>query len=706
MKPRTNAKGLEKLKRIDVRVPAAFPLNSTSFAPSLYIHYRTICVSGQVNIARSLLGLLHIIDKKMKHLAVPLECSDDYVRQHLKHISSDSFIQTFKASPAYMYFVHLHALGGKVPYKREEIEADIEAWVRDDKEFFNPDFVKQRIDHLFGMWNANMDDGLYLTFREYCKDIMRWGTSGGARKSEFRGEEYRTKWAWGLSRLTDNSGTHLREDVDLYQEALAQGEDAKVALKEEATKTRPVITTSMASYLRQSYLAYRWGKPHFNSPIASSTWLPLFQSNPYSWYGCLDGDRFDQTVPGWVIKYIIAKLGQLGAECPGVARMELDALDNLQVTWGDKKWKWHGGLLSGWRLTSLIGSIVSCVVAEWIIMGSSTPGAFSYGVMGDDLILYSHTSSMTPQYMTDAYNAFGLKANLHKTTSGRIGEYLRKTYSPRGVLGYPCLALRTCIYANPWITNYDQEFEEEIANGWLTYYSRMLPLRTDEKLHGFIFNLIISNIEAKSKFKHLNWRNWLQTPISAGGGGPAEWSNPSVWSIVKRDRTQDKQTDFFGAIGLIKTTPLMHRVDTMKKLNYDWLQQRVKQMTSNPLSYPRPKINKNVNITFTLYDWFVNDEYAATEIEKLLGYPLPRGLRAAGKNAILDYILGQDKSKTGISSVQTTKEMASLQNRVVKFVTRSLAVSKIMNGVRNLGAAATIYAGKINAGRDVVYGTW
>lgn len=703
--PRPNSTGLDKLIRFDVAVPSWFPIQDSSYAPTLYIHYKSICACGQINIARSLLGLLFIISKKAKRQSIAITHYDDYIRQHLKYISADSFAKTFNTSPAYMFFVHLHALGAKTPYRKQDILDDVSAWVNDDKSFPHVDYVKSKLDHVFATWNVSFDDTLYLPFRSYCNDVLRWGTSGGAKKSDFLGETFRTKWAWGFSHLTTDEGKEINENADLYEMALLQGEKAHVALKEEATKTRPVITASMASYLRQSYLLYRWGKPPINSPIASRTWLPIFQSTNYRWYGCLDGDRFDQTIPAWVILYIMDKLGDISEECRWVADAEIAAMKTLVVEWGEHSWRWLGGLLSGWRVTSLIGSLVSMCVAEFISEHSGHLGAFSYGVMGDDLILYSNTASLTPEQMCSLYNAFGLKANLSKTTSGNIGEYLRKTYSDRGILGYPCLALRTCVYANPWISTYELEFEEEISNGWLTYYSRLLPLRTSENLHPFIFNTIKLNLRQKSINK-FNWDNWLQTPISAGGGGPSEWSNPKVWTVIRREKYFDRVPSFYSTVGLVKPKRVALRDDTLHKLDYDRLQRRVESLKRASLAYPVPRIPKNVNITATLFNWFVNDDYSAVSIEKLLGYQLPRGLRAAGKNAILDYILGKTKEKTGISSVQSTKEVVSLQNRIVKFITHSIASAKYLNGVRNLGAAATIYATAVNSGRDVVYGTW
>lgn len=662
---------------------------------------------GQIQLARSLLGILTVIEKTRKIKYNDLNIIDDYYRQQLKLVSGYAFPLVFSESPGWMFFMHMHSLGGKAPYNREDIEKDIDVWVGDNKIFNYPEYVEDKMESIIKKWNKSLDDTLYLDFREYSNDVLRWGTSGGAVRTKFMGEDFRTKWAWGFSHLTIKEGTQLREKPDLYSESLKLNQRAKVALKEEATKTRPVITTPMSSYLRQSYLLYRWGKPPLNSPIASSSWLPTFQATSYGWYGCLDGDRFDQTIPKWVIIKFIEHLGTLNDECKFVAQEEISHLENLEIEWGDKVWKWAGGLLSGWRITSILGTVVSDIVADFIIEKSDAPGAFDKGALGDDLVLTSFSRSMTPSQMTDAYNDFGLKANIRKTTSGRVGEFLRKTYSPKGILGYPALALRTIIYANPWITEYNMEFEEEISNGWLTFYSRLLPWRVSDNIHAWIRNAILKDISDHSKFKHLPWSDWLHTPISCGGGGPVEWSDPSKWVTIVRDnkRIPDEKR-FYAALGLYKPTKISKRIDIARRIDYDKVVRSSNKLMQMVTGFMNPRIPKNKNITFLLFDWFIDRDKTGTSIERILGIKIPRGMRKAGKAAILDFILGQGKSRSGLTSVQITKESMSGNSSLIKFITRTGSISTAFGTTRDIGAAATVLAMLTFQNATLPYGTW
>lgn len=703
---RYNVKDVEKLRRFKHTCPKGFERLGT-FATPLHIHYLALCKCGQVPVARTFLGYLHLILNKMQRKSIPQCYTDDFVRQHLKYLSGWCFPRVFSESPGFMLLMHLHALGAKSPYSKTEIEDDIKTWVSDNKEFPYPEFVKEKINSIFNRWNYNTDNSLFLPFREYCNDPLRWGTSGGAKASRFRGEKFRTKWAWAFSKLTTDNGEHLRDNVDLYSEALKESDTAKVALKEEPTKTRPVITTPMDSYMRQSFLLYRWGKPPLDSPISSSSWLPTFQATSYRWYGCLDGDRFDQTIPKWVILYIIDKLGELSEECRMVADAEIEHLNNLNVEWNGKTWRWEGGILSGWRVTSLIGSIISDVVADWIIEKSGKSGTIRRGTLGDDLALYSNTDFIDPDLMTKLYNAFGLKANLSKTTSGPVGEFLRQTYSNRGIMGYPALGLKTIVFANPWLENYMLEFEEEIANGWLTYYSRMLPFRVCEGLDKWIFNTIIHDIMQQTKFKSFPWKDWLHTPVCAGGGGPSEWSKPSCWTTARRTRDNLSSRDiFWNAFGLLKKQNIRLHTITPARIDISNLHYLIQRMKSIENPNYIPPLPKNINLTSTLYEWYMGENYAIGDIERKLGIKIPISMRAAEKSVILMYLLGQEHAKSGITSIQTTKELTSQQTKITKFLTRSVTAANVFKRTSNLDAAATIVASEYLKHTVVSYGTW
>lgn len=85
------------------------------------------------------------------------------------------------------------------------------------------------------------------------------------------------------------------------------------------------------------------------------------------WYGSIEGERFDHSIPKQFIMGIVERLGGLDEKTKNVTKEELEHMDELIVTWGKRSWKWQRGLLSGWRLTSIIGSLISYCEAEYIL---------------------------------------------------------------------------------------------------------------------------------------------------------------------------------------------------------------------------------------------------------------------------------------------------------------------------------------------------
>lgn len=707
---RPNVRGLDALRRYRVTSPKTWPLKHTSYDVSTYMYYSAICSLGQNNVVHALYALFHYAGKVSRESKFA-GMEDDCVRQILKKASSFSFEQYYGSSPAYIFLMHLHALGGKCPYSKEEVISDLRDWVS-PKQSLCPDkgFEEEYFQHLRASWKYNTDASDFMDFEDYCNDIIRWGTSGGGPKSSLEGETYRTKWAWGLSRVMDKNGC-FRDGVSIYREAMKEKQHCDVALKEETTKTRAVITTPMASYLRQSYLVYRAGDPDINSPITNSDFINNFESQTFSWYGCIDGDKFDHSIPMDIIIRILRLLGSFDDRSYLVAEMEIEHIRNLVIKWGDTTIKYEGGLLSGWRLTSLIGTIISDFVGRYVVRSYGL--AAQVAALGDDLILYSNTTSITREELVESYNQFGLKANLRKTTSGCRGEFLRKSYTPWGILGYPALGLRTVIYADPWINAYSYEFDEEISNGWLTFYSRMLIHAVDASsfTHWTQEHMITDIFNSSKLDRHSKTRDkifeWVQTPMSAGGGGPMEWQGDKMkWCYIRREREQrSRKNQFLQALGVLKTKISIVKNPVYSRIDIPRMYQRARKVIGTGHSYSPIVFWKNINVTRELLDWFHSTE-PSYKIEKRMRIWLPPSIRVADKQLVLRYILGVSSGAGGLCSILTTKEILGDAVSLTKLATTSAALTTTFKNMRQLGVVATLIWETWYSTRDFVRGTW
>lgn len=708
-KVRLEPRRVDKLRRYSGRSPAWWPIpHHVTCSWGLYLTFQAYLRMGQrqssldlITICRTIAGAADVY---------PATYQSDYWRHALKGLSTYCFPRVFSHGPKYMLFVHLHTLTAKAPYTREQILGDIQDWVSPRLEGVDKAVdgatVERVLDRLFAQWYRGETFGA-LTFRQFANDFMRWGTSGGAPRVEYAGQRYRSKWAWALRYATDQNTGDLLPSYDLYARALKEKKICNVALKEEPAKTREVITTPMSSYLRQSYLMYRWGKPRIPSPISTGSWLADFEARTPRWYGSIDGEKFDQTVPKEFIIGIVRRLGSLDSECAAVAADEIQQLEDLWVQWGEDRFKWEGGLLSGWRLTSLIGSLLSCCVAEYIIEKTSSLGAMEYGVMGDDLILYSHTMELSPETMVQLYNSFGLRANLAKTCSGPTGEFLRRVHSMGGVWAYPALGLKSALYASPWLDKYTYDEESEVSNTWLTWLSRLLPHSlTKHDTCTYVLTHLKSNLN--SNYGKHDWDSWLSTPICAGGGGSLEFSDVSRWCYLDKVVPIEKvprRLYLAYCLGVLAYKRVLKDTPVIRELDIAAVVRRAEQLQGGTQRYHDTNFRHNVSVTETLTA-FLHRRIGLSDLNAALNRPLPRGLRATSPRRVVEFLLQGVKTHSGLTTIQHTKDTVSGYSDISQSVTRALSTEKRFRNIRHLSASATLYMTRVLRSTCAVYGTW
>lgn len=707
-----NVENLDMLVRFSIRVPKSFPIRNSSYTSGLFLHYKLTIASGQPYIANTLMQLYSYLERRFRWLfsqsptKVNRGVYDDYIRKHLRLVSKWAFPLVFSRGPAYCFLMHLDMLGSKSPWTKEMVEKDITKWTSGDSPG-NLKLLAPHLDNIFQQWGYDTNPSNFLKFRQFCNDPLRWGTSGGAKKATINGETYRSKWAWAFSRMMNPDGTFKHPDqYDLYEQALREPEVCVVALKEEEKKTREIITTPMASYLRQSYLAYRWNRLPGDSPISNPEWLGQFQSTQYSWYGCADAERFDHSVSKEMVKYVINKMGQIDSETEWVAQAEMDSIDRLVIAWNGKEWPYKGGLLSGWRITSLVGTMVSMAIGRHIITKNNIPGARAVG-MGDDIILASPKYGLTQTQLFDSYAETGFKINLLKTISGPVGEFLRQVYSPRGVIGYPASAMGAILYAPPWLDRYSLEKEQEVAKNWLTLYSRYLPHSLDnDNLTALVRDLIKLNVKQQFHVRG-DLDKWLSTPIPAGGGGPIEWSNLTTWSRLESDddvvRTRKESfLSLFGVAPREKNKYTRKRVTAINMLHVRHDASGMKRISQTHEDVIPKKVNKT-----TLFVRYLQDkEYTIGNFERDLHIKMPRGIRTLERLRTIKFLLGADQNLSAFCSVQTTNDALGSLSRFFKTVYRLAAHNRRLSSTADMAAVATLYATQAFTHVEFVSGSW
>lgn len=712
---------LENLMRFRCRIPKNWVIpKRVSCCRSLYIYISCLYSCGQKNVARNLTWYLGTIKNRFVHFLkknkrYSSEHEDDYYRHMLKKLSAWAFPQIFEGEgkAVYMLYCHLHHLTGRATFTKEQIHSDISTWVGDKntenastKKRIDMKHFSSYMDRVFSEWYRGEFTG-HLNFREFANDYLRWGTSGGAPKVElFQGGTYRTKWAWALANSTNEDGS-LKENYDLWRQAKTDSNQyASVALKEESAKTREVITTPMTSYIRQSYLLYRWGKINVESPISSHSWLPAFEESNPNWYGCVDGEHFDWSVPKQAVIEFLERLGSLDAECRLVADEEIDHIEHLKIKWGDKIWDYNGGLLSGWRITSILGTIISLSASSKIIEDNKLFST-DKGAQGDDVVLYSNMDTCDIEHLVSSYNSFGLFANDKKTASGKVGEFLKKVRCGLGNLGYPALAIRTLVYANPWISNYSYEREEEMAHGWMTLASRLIPHATRPNFHKRIQSFCVSNL--RQRWGDKDWESWLCTPQSAGGGGCREWMNPNKrWVTLVRDNTYaqlPKRLKIPAILGAAKRRLVQSNTPHLRVLPMDVAEQ-IKNYASaySGSGTDKTTFKHEANITETIFS-LMYGSISINTLNSRLTRKIPSYMRLSSRTRLIDFLLSGSKKSTFCTTLIQTPDSISYHSGLQHSVIEQLSMKKNIN-MTTIKPAMTLYYDQIYSSTSRSFGTW
>lgn len=396
-------------------------------------------------------------------------------------------------------------------------------------------------------WFTNRDARVHernLSFAEFLDDPTRWATSGSAPTVELGGHTFRNKWAFAVDSIAKHGSVHAwYEKFGLLS---VYSNECNVALKEESTKVRLIIAAPISSVLRQSYILECLGQPsHLASTLSHPNIVDELTSDGWATLIGLDASKFDHNVPFWLLRrfyyQLYAESKKRGwDELATVVHDEFEALKKTVVLVQDDgnkyRIKYRKGILSGWKLTSLLDSMISQCTCDFIF--DHTESVFDYCVQGDDILLRSYTD-MDVSSVLSAAEEFGMIVNRPKSTTGPYAEFLKYLLTSEGSFGYPARALRSIFWANPWLPELEAKTPLQIVKGWMTLASRLAPfypkLRRPELWRRFVRRDL-----ARWSLKNEHyWEGYLLTPACAGGACPLEWQAPvsrfySIRTLVPR----------------------------------------------------------------------------------------------------------------------------------------------------------------------------
>jgi len=431
--------------------------------------------AADVNIAASLyleylesIGQSKLIDKYKLYSVV-------FDKDLSKRLSTDAKKLGPKLCPEWRFLVDLDRLGDYLPYLPiEEFVADIKDWVQrkplhawdGDEEKFYTVFKEEAYQAFF---NSGVTPKRKISVDDFFNNGDIWATSGSGYEPDLPKPFVQdiTKNApipikknkWGLRWTTSK--------YDLKRLMFKKRKQmCKAVQKSELTKLRAVISSDLSLYLKMSYIS-TFLDQIFSQRTDSTLWMNKEQTHNL-WQSMapdgttrmpLDQSEFDKNVSYRQVEILlvliedILKAYDLGDEVLEIMSLIRYALEGGYVYGLGEKIEITNGILSGWRWTAMLDTMVNivelrmakryCLEKEQPILGSESNS------QGDDtwLKLQSYNDAFSLWY---AYDSFGLVVNPKKFFVDTVrDEYLRRVMDKDVITGYPARSVASICFRNP-----------------------------------------------------------------------------------------------------------------------------------------------------------------------------------------------------------------------------------------------------------------
>jgi len=458
-----------------------------------------------------------------------------------KEISEEAFRSREKMDIHWRYLCHLNRLNDYAPALKDMTEVDDQAryWLKPKTRTYayGPGFelkFAETLPKLVPLHSVSTG----LSYRAFVLNRTLWAKTGStllhtatvhthlAGPDGIESNMVTTKWltAWTLS------------DDELWTVATNNSRAlSKMIQKREAGKVRAVISGDFVNYLRMSYISYAVLDEMFAGWNVSPIFMNTTQQN-VMWddIATFDGVRmpidqssFDQmqskdTVMS-VFKFLVGILFThvSGAAVTDLQRVGMQLLASIEAgvvrLSTDEMLPWMNGLLSGWRWTALIGTLISLVTFNMAVglareyMDVAVSKAY---FQGDDIAAeFGTTNSAAAVYL--CFLSFGLEVNPMKfiISNTMHDEFLRRSIRPTIITGYPARSVLGILWHNP--INDEEEIKAGVLastfDRWWLFKDRLgIPVESLPFMADMCRATGLSRRDVTA---------WLSTPSTYGGGG-------------------------------------------------------------------------------------------------------------------------------------------------------------------------------------------
>lgn len=471
------------------------------------------------------------------------------------------------------FFVDLDRLGDYMPYTTTDVFVDdIKEWVQahvvhtwdGDEELWYTKFKDTMRNVLF---RRGVSPTKKWTVDQFLNNGDMWATSGSSfdpaltEKLKIRDEDLQsdvavknTKWAtrWHLSK-SDIKKLMFRRRRQV----------CKAVQKSELTKVRAVISSDLSLYLKMSFVSLYLDqifKERDDSTLfmgkekTFDMWQSFQQDGTYRMP--VDQSGFDHNVSLRQILITLDLMRELlqtyncGDEVDEMMDLIKYGLEAGNVHVGKVTIPITSGLLSGWRWTALLGTLVNIAELEMSVEygaeHGSRPNVQAHNSQGDDVWL--KCAGFNDCYVIwYAMKSFGLDVNPKKFfVSNTRDEYLRRVLDNKVLTGYPARSITSICFRNPI-----QEKEPKGMDRMRSTFSKwkLFAERSNKTIESSWFrrNYIKDTLAGTPEISRTQLESWMYQDVQLGGLGLGQ--NRSVKIQLETRQPEYDHFDFSNLIG-------------------------------------------------------------------------------------------------------------------------------------------------------------
>nr|UFT26914.1 RNA-dependent RNA polymerase [Drosophila-associated totivirus 4] len=330
----------------------------------------------------------------------------------------------------------------------------------------------------------------------------------------------------GVSKTKVSS--YFSHDLErLHGSLYASGDPVyRATIKRERGKHRNIVNAPWDLFLQQSFVCdgveehlAKYIPTSLSKRFGVTSWTEWLRMEGSAVAVPIDQSGFDHVPSGRVLHAALQYLFSLGSEGDGERRVVADVLLKRMgrgvILFGDRSWVHKRGVLSGWRVTSILDTLLNYAESLAVHAACHVPLPLPHlqCYQGDDALLYERSWSDAYAVAQKYCSVLPVNAKKFFLATDRT-EYLRFVLSGGKRLGYPIRGVASTYFSQAWQSG-GSFSPASLASTWSLLASR--GMRRDRTV-----SHCVRDVGAFLRAPLAQVRDWLATPCCMGGFGCVE----------------------------------------------------------------------------------------------------------------------------------------------------------------------------------------